>query len=90
MKFCCECPKRCAFAEFERSLIRERQREGIAAARRNGKRLGRGRALTDDQVAELRRRRQEGASVLAREFSVGRQTIYDAMAGVGAYGGQEN
>jgi len=79
-----------AFAEFERSLIRERQREGIAAAKKKGKRLGRARVLTDDQVAELRRRREEGASVLAREFSVGRQTVYDAMAGVGAYAGQEN
>ena len=28
-----------AFAEFERSLIRERQREGIAAAQKAGKRF---------------------------------------------------
>lgn len=74
-----------AFAEFERSLIRERQREGIAAARRNGKRLGRGRALTDAQVKELKQREGEGASALARAFCVGRQTVYDALAGVGAY-----
>ena len=74
-----------AFAEFERSLIRERQREGLAAAKKNGKRLGRARVLTDDQVAELCRRREEGASALAREFFVGRQTVYAVWAGVGAY-----
>lgn len=41
--------------------------------------------LCGDQVAELRRRREEGASALAREFSVGRQTVYAVWAGVGAY-----
>ena len=43
-----------AFAEFERSLIRERQSEGIAAARAKGVYKGRKRSLTAEQVAELR------------------------------------
>jgi DNA invertase Pin-like site-specific DNA recombinase len=49
-----------AFAEFERELIRERQREGIALAKRRGAYGGRGRSQDDAQVAEVRRR-GEGA-----------------------------
>lgn len=45
-----------AVAEFERELIRERTRAGMAHARRNGKRLGRPRVAPVDarDVAELR------------------------------------
>jgi len=46
-----------AFAEFERALIRERQREGIALAKRKGKRIGRRPKLTPEQVPKLRRKR---------------------------------
>ena len=49
-----------AFAEFERALIRERQREGIALAKRRGAYRGRKRSLNDEQVAELRRRIEAG------------------------------
>ena len=49
-----------AFAEFERALIRERQREGIALARQRGAYRGRRRALTPAQVAELTRRAAAG------------------------------
>jgi len=45
-----------AFAQFERELIRERQREGIAIARREGKYRGRKPSLTPARAAELRRR----------------------------------
>ena len=44
------------FAEFERALIRERQREGIALAKQRGTYRGRKRSLNPDQVAELKRR----------------------------------
>ncbi len=71
-----------AFAEFERSLIRERQREGIAAARARGKHLGRKAALTLDQVTQIRARAAAGESKvgLAKEYAVSRQTIYAALA----------
>jgi DNA invertase Pin-like site-specific DNA recombinase len=39
-----------AFAEFERKLIKERQREGIAQAQKKGTRIGRGRVLKDEQI----------------------------------------
>ncbi len=42
-----------AFAQFERELIRERQREGIAIARREGKYRGRKPSLTPARAAEL-------------------------------------
>jgi len=45
-----------AFAEFERALLRERQREGITLARRKGVYKGRSPSLTPDRVAELRKR----------------------------------
>src|SRR5258707_2941644 len=67
-----------AFAEFERELIRERQREGIAIARREGKYRGRKPSLTPARAAELRRRVADGASkvTLAREFGISRDTLY--------------
>jgi len=68
-----------AFAEFERSMILERQREGISIAKAAGKYRGRQPALTDVQTEELRQRLVAGESVsaLAREFGVARQTIYN-------------
>lgn len=69
-----------AVAEFERSMIRERQREGIALAKARGVYTGRRPALSDGQVVEVVRRMGEGESAadLAREFGVARQTIYNA------------
>ncbi len=75
-----------AFAEFERSLIRERQREGIALARQRGAYRGRARALNTEQVAQLRRQAAEGAAkaALAREFGISRETVYQYLrAGAG-------
>ena len=43
-----------AFAEFERALILERQREGIAAAKQRGAYTGRRPALTATQADQLR------------------------------------
>ncbi len=67
-----------AFAQFERELIRERQREGIAIARREGKYRGRKPSLTPARAAELRRRVADGDSkaALAREFGISRDTLY--------------
>lgn len=70
-----------AFAEFERSLIRERQREGIALAKARGAYPGRRRSLSADQVVELRRRAAEGVpkATLARQLGVSRETIYQYL-----------
>jgi DNA invertase Pin-like site-specific DNA recombinase len=71
-----------AFAEFERSMIRERQREGIAAAQKKGRHLGAPRQLSDDQVTEITARATDRASALAAEYGVSRQTIYNIRNGV--------
>jgi DNA invertase Pin-like site-specific DNA recombinase len=70
-----------AFAEFERELIRERQREGIALAKQRGAYRGRKRALSSTQVAELRRRveAREPKATLAREFGISRATLYEYL-----------
>jgi len=70
-----------AFAEFERSLIRERQREGIELARRRGAYRGRRRSLSEDQVAELRQRAESGVpkAALAREFGISREALYQYL-----------
>ncbi len=71
-----------AFAEFERSLIKERQREGIALAKKAGVYKGRKPSLTPEQVAEIRQRAAAGEqkAALAAEFKVSRQTLYSALA----------
>lgn len=73
-----------AFAEFERELIRERQREGIAIARQDpNKYRGRTPALTTAQADELRRRDKaqdgKGRAALAREFGISRETLYQYL-----------
>ncbi|BBX15308.1 transposase [Mycolicibacterium duvalii] len=71
-----------AVAEFERSMILERQREGIAVAKAAGKYRGRKAALTIEQADELRARLAAGESVttLAKVFGVSRQTVYNYAA----------
>ncbi len=71
-----------AVAEFERSMILERQREGIALAKAAGKYKGRKAALTDDQASKLRARLAAGESVtsLANDFGISRQTVYNYAA----------
>lgn len=70
-----------AFAEFERALILERQREGIAAAKARGAYTGRAPALTAEQIEQLRARAAAGESksVLAAEFGITRQTVYNYL-----------
>ena len=67
-----------AFAEFERSLIRERQREGIALAKKAGVYKGRKPSLTDEQAQQLRGRITAGEkkAALAREFGISSETVY--------------
>jgi DNA invertase Pin-like site-specific DNA recombinase len=67
-----------AFAEFERALIKERQREGIALAKKAGVYKGRKPALSTERAAELRKRIAAGEKKagLAREFGISRETLY--------------
>ncbi len=70
-----------AFAEFERALIRERQREGVALAKKRGAYRGRQRTLSDGQVVELKKRVAAGEkkAPLARELGISRETLYQYL-----------
>ena len=67
-----------AFAEFERNMIRERQREGIELAKKEGKYRGRRPTLSAEQAADIRRRVAAGETkaALAREFGITREAVY--------------
>lgn len=71
-----------AFAEFERSLLKERQREGIAIAKAAGVYKGRKRTLTPERARELRVRIKAGEkkAAVAREFGISRETLYSYLA----------
>ena len=70
-----------AFAEFERALIGERQREGIALAKQRGAYRGRKPSLSADEIRELRRLAREGTGkvALAWQFKISRQTVYEYL-----------
>jgi len=70
-----------AFAEFERALIRERQREGIALAKQRGVYRGRKRSLSGRDIAEVRRRIDAGEkkAKVARDYGISRETLYQYL-----------
>jgi len=70
-----------AFAEFERALIGERQREGITLAKARGVYRGRRKALSPEKASELRKRAGAGEqkTSLAREFGISRETLYQYL-----------
>ena len=69
-----------SFAEFERELIRERQREGIEQAKKAGKYKGRKPSLTGEQVQEIKFRLLNETKInkaqLAREYGISRESLY--------------
>jgi DNA invertase Pin-like site-specific DNA recombinase len=71
-----------AFAEFEPALIRERQREGIAIAKKAGLFKGRKPKFNADKIVEIRKRVDAGESKaqLAAVYGVTRMTIYNVCA----------
>ena len=70
-----------AFAEFEREMIKERQREGIVEAKKRGVKLGAPTKLTNSQIAEIKARYiTEDKSKLAKEFGISRPTLYKVIA----------
>lgn len=70
-----------SIAEFERELIRERVRSGLAAARARGKRIGRPRKTVD--AAKIARLRASGASwrTIAAQLGVSVGTAYNVAQG---------
>jgi DNA invertase Pin-like site-specific DNA recombinase len=70
-----------AVPEFGRSLIRERQREGVAIAKKAGKYKGRKRVLVPEQAEAIKQRLATGAkkAELARELGISRETLYQYL-----------
>jgi DNA invertase Pin-like site-specific DNA recombinase len=73
-----------AIAEFERDLITERTRDGLAAARAQGKVGGRPAVVDRDKldIALARKARGESPAKIAKELGVGRSTLYRALSEV--------
>ena len=71
-----------AFAEFERTLIRELQREGIRLAQAAGKYKGRAQKFTAEQLLDARRLIESGVpkAKVARDLQIDRTTLYRALA----------
>lgn len=71
-----------AFAEFERSMIKRRQAEGIALAKARGVYKGRQRSVTDDQIEEIKSMLEMGVplSAAARKVGISRTTAYKYLS----------
>ena len=71
-----------ALAEMEAEVLRERTRAGLVAARRRGAKLGRPRALTDEQI-EMARTLMDNprlsAAQVAEQLGVHRSTLYRSL-----------
>ena len=73
-----------AFAEFERSFIRERVRAGLERAKRNGTKLGRPSNLNDTVRAAIIALRAKDVPIrkIASQLKVGTGTVYATLASV--------
>ena len=71
------------FAEFERALIKERQMEGIALAKKKGVYNGRKKTLTEENVKDIKERVAHGhkKSHIARDYNISRETLYQYLKG---------
>ena len=72
-------------AEFERSIIKERQAEGIARAKARGVYKGRAKVLSDGQITQARQWVADGVpkAEVARRLGIGRTTLYKYLASAG-------
>lgn len=71
-------------AQFERDLIKDRQKEGISLAKKRGAYKGRKKSLSPEQIKELRQRannteKKEKKSHLAKEYNISRETLYQYL-----------
>lgn len=69
-----------AFAEFERGILQERTRAGLAAAKRRGVRLGRPPAHIDMFKAKGMRAQGKSLRTVARHFGIGASTLHRLLA----------
>jgi DNA invertase Pin-like site-specific DNA recombinase len=68
-----------SFAEFERELMLERQREGIAKAKEEGKYKGRIKTVDDDAIRLAMKQEKASFRKVAKELGVSLSTVQRAM-----------
>lgn len=70
-----------AFVEFERSLIKERQKEGIAIAKQKGKYKGRSKSISVEVLKRIEQEIINGKpkSRIAKEYNIARSTLYNYL-----------
>ena len=71
------------FAELETNLRKERQMEGIARAKKNGKFKGRGQSIDVDRINTLKNDGW-GATAIARKMNIDRTSVYRLLKKVNA------
>jgi DNA invertase Pin-like site-specific DNA recombinase len=71
------------FAEFETNLRRERQLEGIRAAKAKGVYKGRKPSIDPAEVRRLREAEGLGPSAIAKRLGIGRASVYRVLGGKG-------
>lgn len=83
-------PTSAAVAQLERSIIRERQAEGIAIAKAKGK-YDRAPKLNPEQAREVRELAAMGVpkTAIARKLNCSRHTVYAVLDRIGKYGDSE-
>ena len=67
------------FAEFETNLRRERQMEGIAAAKAKGVYKGRPATIDPDEIRRLHREERLGPAAIARRLGIARSSVYRVL-----------
>ena len=70
------------YGRFESSIVRKKQKDGIEAARKAGKHLGRPVKITQDQKEEILEKLQEGESPtqIAKTYAISRGSVYKILA----------
>jgi DNA invertase Pin-like site-specific DNA recombinase len=66
------------FAEFETNLRRERQMEGIGAAKKRGVYKGRPRSIDAAKITQLMSEGM-GATAVAKKLGIGRASVYRVL-----------
>ena len=72
-----------SLAQFENELRKERCEEGRQAAVNRGVRFGAPKRLNDEQVVEMRKKREDGVMIkdLMKEYGLSKASVYRLMAG---------
>jgi DNA invertase Pin-like site-specific DNA recombinase len=68
------------FAEFETNLRRERQLEGITAAKQRGAYSGRKKSIDDKEIQRLRFEEHLSPTAISRQLGIGRTSVYRAIS----------